>query len=188
MSRTAKNKLQNFLIVLLSVTAALLFLQNRRLTQGDSGLLSRLFADPGTAIADSMGQTEAAALPLRFAAAGDYAAYGELGMTTADEAFSSPGALLREALGSASGRQTTDETAFLSALGGTSLYYDFLTALPASLLGRHLDCEGTPGAGAGPVPAALRPGRQCLPLLRGRGELPPLSDQGLRLGSHGPGE
>lgn len=90
MSRTAKNKLQNFLIVLLSVTAALLFLQNRRLTQGESGLLSRLFADPGTAIADSMGQTEAAALPLRFAAAGDYAAYGELGMTTADEAFSSP--------------------------------------------------------------------------------------------------
>ena len=135
MSRAAKNKLQNFLIVLLSVTAALLFLQNRRLTQGDSGLLSRLFADPGTAIADSMGQTEAAALPLRFAAAGDYAAYGELGMTTADEAFSSPGALLREALGSASGRQTTDETAFLSALGGTSLYYDFLTALPASLQG-----------------------------------------------------
>ena len=86
MSRAAKNKLQNFLIVLLSVTATLLFLQNRRLTRGDGGLLSRLFADPGTAIADSMGQTEAAALPLRFAAAGDYAAYGELGMTTTDEA------------------------------------------------------------------------------------------------------
>ena len=136
MSRAAKNKLQNFLIVLLSVTAALLFLQNRRLTRGDGGLLSRLFADPGTAIADSMGQTEAAALPLRFAAAGDYAAYGELGMTTADEAFSSPGAL-----GSASGRHTADETAFLAALEGTALYYDFLTALPASLLGRHLDCE-----------------------------------------------
>ena len=117
MSRAAKNKLQNFLIVLLSVTATLLFLQNRRLTRGDGGLLSRLFADPGTAIADSMGQTEAAALPLRFAAAGDYAAYGELGMTTADE------------------------TAFLAALEGTALYYDFLTALPASLLGRHLDCE-----------------------------------------------
>mgnify|MGYP006939755010 FL=1 len=33
MSRAAKNKLQNFLIVLLSVTAALLFLQNRRLTR-----------------------------------------------------------------------------------------------------------------------------------------------------------
>ncbi len=141
MSRAAKNKLQNFLIVLLSVTATLLFLQNRRLTRGDGGLLSRLFADPGTAIADSMGQTEAAALPLRFAAAGDYAAYGELGMTTADEAFSSPGALLREALGSASGRQTADETAFLAALEGTALYYDFLTALPASHLGRHLDCE-----------------------------------------------
>ena len=62
-------------------------------------------------------------------------------MTTADEAFSSPGALLREALGSASGRQTADETAFLAALEGTALYYDFLTALPASLLGRHLDCE-----------------------------------------------
>ena len=141
MSRAAKNKLQNFLIVLLSVTATLLFLQNRRLTRGESSLLSRLFADPGTAIADSMGQTEAAALPLRFAAAGDYAAYGELGMTTADEAFSSPGALLREALGSASGRQTADETAFLAALEGTALYYDFLTALPASHLGRHLDCE-----------------------------------------------
>ena len=135
MSRAAKNKLQNLLIVLLSVTAALLFLQNRRLTQGESSLLSRLFADPGAAVTDS------AALPLRFAAAGDYAAYGSLGMTTADEAFSSPGSLLREALGSASGRQTADEAAFLAAMGGTSLYYDFLTALPASLLGRHLDCE-----------------------------------------------
>ena len=48
---------------------------------------------------------------------------------------------MREALGSASGRQTADETAFLAALEGTALYYDFLTALPASLLGRHLDCE-----------------------------------------------
>ena len=141
MSRAAKNKLQNFLIVLLSVTAVLLFLQNRRLTHGDGGLLSRLFADPGTAIADSAGPAEIAALPLRFAASGDYAAYGSLGMTTADEAFSSPGSLLREALGSASGRQTADEGDFLAALDSTSLYYDFLTVLPASLLGWHLDCE-----------------------------------------------
>ena len=84
MSRAAKNKLQNFLIVLLSVTAVLLFLQNRRLTHGDGGLLSRLFADPGTAIADSAGPAEIAALPLRFAASGDYAAYGSLGMTPQD--------------------------------------------------------------------------------------------------------
>ena len=141
MSRAAKNKLQNLLIVPPSLTAAPLFLPNRRLTQGESSLLSRLFADPGAAVTDSAAQAETAALPLRFAAAGDYAAYGSLGMTTADEAFSSPGSLLREALGSASGRQTADEAAFLAALGGTSLYYDFLTALPASLLGRHLDCE-----------------------------------------------
>lgn len=141
MSPAVKNKLQNFLIVLLSVTAALLFLQNRRLTQGDGSLLSRLFADPGTTVSDSMDQPEIAALPLRFAASGDYAACGSLGMTTAEESFSVPGALLREALGSASGRQTADEGGFLAALGGASLYYDFLTALPASLLGRHLDCE-----------------------------------------------
>ena len=69
MSRAAKNKLQNLLIVLLSVTAALLFLQNRRLTQGESSLLSRLFADPGAAVTDSAAQAETAALPLRFAAA-----------------------------------------------------------------------------------------------------------------------
>ena len=50
MSPAVKNKLQNFLIVLLSVTAALLVLQNRRLTQGDGSLLSRLFADPGTTV------------------------------------------------------------------------------------------------------------------------------------------
>ena len=88
MSPAVKNKLQNFLIVLLSVTAALLFLQNRRLTQGDGSLLSRLFADPGTTVSDSMGQPEIAALPLRFAASGDYAACGSLGMTTAEESFS----------------------------------------------------------------------------------------------------
>ena len=84
MSPAVKNKLQNFLIVLLSVTAALLFLQNRRLTQGDGSLLSRLFADPGTTVSDSMDQPEIAALPLRFAASGDYAACGSLGMTTAE--------------------------------------------------------------------------------------------------------
>ena len=141
MSRSTKNKLQNLLIVLLSVSAALLFLQSRRLTRGD--VLSRLFAPPDTALSDSAAPAETAALPLRFAAVGDYAAYGAPGMTTADEAFSAPGSLLREALGSADGRQAVESSALLDALGGTALYYDFLSPLPASLLGRHLDC-GTP--------------------------------------------
>ena len=140
MSPAVKNKLQNFLIVLLSVTAALLFLECCRLTWGNGGVLSRLFSDPGATVSDSTGQPETAALPLRFAAAGDYATRGQLGLTTAEESFSVPGALLREALGSASGRQTVEEAAFLSALDGTALCYDFLTVLPASLLGRRLNC------------------------------------------------
>ena len=140
MSRAARNKLQNFLIVLLSVTAALLFWESRRLSQGN-GALSSLFSAPASPVGDTA-QAEITSLPLRFAVAGPYAAYGGLGMTTADEDFSAAGALLREALGSASRRQAASREELLSALrGGSAAYYDFLAPLPASLLGRHLDCE-----------------------------------------------
>ena len=140
MSRAARTKLQNFLIVLLSVTAALLFWESRRLSQGN-GALSSLFSAPTSPVGDTA-PAEIASLPLRFAVAGPYAAYGGLGMTTADEDFSAAGALLREALGSASRRQAASREELLSALrGGSAAYYDFLAPLPASLLGRHLDCE-----------------------------------------------
>lgn len=70
---------------------------------------------------------------MRVAVTGVYDRYGAY-LTTDAEDFSDLGLLLKESLGSAGTLTPCRAEDFLSALSGTSVYYDFLSALPLSIL------------------------------------------------------
>lgn len=135
-ARRRRDLLQNIAIALLSVTALVLFTQSQLIFLGaGSGYLSRLSG----AGSDSGGrpipeETAVLAAPVRVAVTGDYGRYGSLCLTTADASFAPLRRRLEEALGSAQTFAPATAEAFRSALAGTSLYYDFLSPLPLSLL------------------------------------------------------
>lgn len=130
--------LQNIAITVLSVSAALLFLRTQLYTLSPSGgQLDRLLSGP-SASSSIVASTAASELqtPVHVAISGDgaYGRYGNLTLTTADEAFASLKTFLQEALGSARMFSSSDENAFFAALNRTSVYYDFLEPLPLSVL------------------------------------------------------
>jgi len=135
--RSRRDFIQNISIAVLTVSAVLLFVQSQVYHLGASSSFSRLFSGPdiqaGTVITP---QQEEAALsaPVRIAVASTYGRYGDIAMTTADEDFLSLRQLLEQALGSAQAMTISSSHAFLSSLSGTSVYYDFLTPLPLSIL------------------------------------------------------
>lgn len=135
--RSRRDFIQNISIAVLTVSAVLLFVQSQVYHLGTSSSFSRLFSGPdiqaGTVITP---QQEEAALsaPVRIAVASTYGRYGDIAMTTADEDFLSLRQLLEQALGSAQAMTISSSHSFLSALNGTSVYYDFLTPLPLSIL------------------------------------------------------
>lgn len=134
-----RNAIQNTAIVLLSVSAVLLFAQAQLYNLGsslfDSGRLTSLFQS-GTAVqsADSPGSLADVAAPVQIVVTGHYGRYGQSGLSTTDGSFSTLGPLLGEALGSAGSVSASDAQSFQSALGTVSVYYDFLQPLPLELL------------------------------------------------------
>lgn len=131
-----KNTLQNILIVLLSMSAILLFLDISNVFSGSKSSLSSLLSgnDPtvGTSAPTKLADISA---PVSVAIAGAYGRYGNLTLTTTDEDFSSLGTLLREALGSSGAFAACSKRQFRSALSSSGIYYDFRTVLPLSVLG-----------------------------------------------------
>jgi len=125
-----RNLIQNLAITLLSISAAALFTQtqlyNLDLTgKGEQAAASQVVS---TAPADLTA-------PVRVAVTGDYGRYGNVTLTTGDDAFADPlGRRLLEALGSARDYAPCAAGDFLRALKGPSLYYDFLEPLPLSVL------------------------------------------------------
>ena len=135
--RTAREKrdlLQNITIVLLALSAAFLMIQSQFYNTG----LSRLFhfSDPVPVVTnESAVRQPVLAAPVRVAVSGTYGRFGDLCATTDSSAFEPLGTLLREVLGSAGNPVTCSELDFLSALSeGISIYYDFGTPLPLSVL------------------------------------------------------
>lgn len=123
---------QNLLIVLLSISAVVLFTQTQLYSLGlhDRAALS------GTAqpVADAA-QAAVLTAPVRVAVTGTYGRYGNVTLTTGAEDFTDPlGRRLAEALGSAGDYLPCGREAFLEALEVPSLYYDFLEPLPLSVL------------------------------------------------------
>ena len=124
-----RNLVQNLLITLLALSAAVLFTQ----TQLYNLNLTTSEAPPGPA--QSAAPAAELAAPVRTAVTGDYGRCGGLTCTTGDPVFADPlGRRLLEALGSARDYVPCSRGDFLRALRGPSLYYDFLEPLPLSVL------------------------------------------------------
>lgn len=130
--RGRRDILQNIAIVVLSLSAVLLFAQSQIYNLiSDQGRLSDRLA--GVAVGDATSQTAVLTAPVRVVVTGAYDRYGAY-LTTDAEAFSDLGLLLKEALGSAGTLAACRETDFVSALESVSVYYDFLSPLPLSIL------------------------------------------------------
>lgn len=132
--RDRRNLVQNVLITLLALSAAVLFTQ----TQLYNLNLTTSEAPPGPA--QSAAPAAELAAPVRTAVTGDYGRCGDLTRTTGDPVFADPlGRRLLEALGSARDYVPCSRGDFLRALRGPSLYYDFLEPLPLSVLAGLLE-------------------------------------------------
>lgn len=144
--RRRRDFLQNITIVLLTLSAVFLFAQTQLYSLGvdaGSGYLRYLSAPQAPAVSETAALTSLSA-PVRLAVTGVYGGrYGSVALTTTDEAFEPVGGLLREALRSVQSLTPCETEDILSALEGTSVYFDFLEPLPlpvlAGLVGASLD-------------------------------------------------
>ena len=142
-----RDLIQNISIVLLSLSAVALFLQTQLVARpdGQDGYLDRLGASSTSAADGAVTDLRALAAPVRVAVSGAYGRYGDISLSTTDDAFSSgsssPGMLLASALGTAQQRTVSDGTQFLAALSRPSIYYDFLSPLPLSILADLVGAE-----------------------------------------------
>lgn len=124
-----RNLVQNILITLLALSAAVLFTQTQLYN------LNLTTSEAPSGPAQSAAPAAELAAPVRTAVTGDYGRCGGLTCTTGDPVFADPlGRRLLEALGSARDYAPCSRGDFLRALRGPSLYYDFLEPLPLSVL------------------------------------------------------
>lgn len=127
--RDRRNLVQNVLITLLALSAAVLFTQTQLYN------LNLTTSEAPSGPAQSAAPAAELAAPVRTAVTGDYGRCGGLTCTTGDPVFADPlGRRLLEALGSARDYVPCSRGDFLRALRGPSLYYDFLEPLPLSVL------------------------------------------------------
>lgn len=127
--RDRRNLVQNLLITLLALSAAVLFTQTQLYN------LNLTTSEAPSGPAQSAAPAADLAAPVRTAVTGDYGRCGGLTCTTGDPVFADPlGRRLLEALGSARDYAPCSRGDFLRALRGPSLYYDFLEPLPLSVL------------------------------------------------------
>lgn len=135
--RSRRDLIQNIVITLLFLSAAALFTQTQlySLDLGESAVLP----GGGQTVA-APAQTAALTAPVRVAVTGTYGRFCSVTLTTGMEEFADPlGRRLAEALGSARSYAPCTEAEFLDALEGPSLYYDFLTPLPVTVLAALVD-------------------------------------------------
>lgn len=136
---------QNVTIALLSVSAVILFAQTQLYNLGvdiGSSYFDRLTGTPVQTDSTSTGQLSDLAAPVRVAVTGTYGRYANVTLTTADkEVFSPLSTLLCGILGSAQTYTTCGSQEFLDALSGPSVYYDFLSPLPLSVIAGLVDAE-----------------------------------------------
>ena len=135
--QSRRDFLQNITIAVLTVSAVLLFIQSQASVLYSSSSFSKWFSGPDvqTGVMVAPPQEERSLnIPLRISVASTYGRYGDLATTTADDDFLPLRQLLEQALGSAQSVSLSTSQTFLSALSGTSVYYDFQSPLPLSLL------------------------------------------------------
>lgn len=153
--RHVQNRIQNVLIVCL-VLSALFLLSRTELIGPDT--FNRLFTSSVYSTENTNASQTSAQLPVRIAVRTGGVCQAWTGETTGGNVFEDLGPLLTEALGSASDGRTVDEKEFQRALENNSIYYDFTTTLPLSLLdawiGGQRERTADPGARAAVVQPA----------------------------------
>lgn len=145
--RKRRDFFQNITIVLLTLSTVFLIAQTQLYTLGvnaGSGYLRYLAGDSTQTPDASQPALTSLSAPVRLAVTGVYnRRYGSVALTTADEVFEPVGGLLRETLRSVGPFSPCENGEFLEALGGISVYCDFLEPLPlpvlAGLVGASLD-------------------------------------------------
>lgn len=139
--RSRRDFRQNIAITLLSFSAVLLLAQTQLYNRA---LELPSFRDTAAVSTPSSLEDSSFTAPVRVAVSGSYGRYGSITLTTAtaSEEFSPLGSLLGEVLGSAQVYTACTQADLLSALSGPSVYYDFLTSLPLSILGGLVGVEG----------------------------------------------
>lgn len=140
--RSRRDFLQNIIITLLSLSAVLLFARTQFYDQDFLQHFRSLTESPVSSGSSLSLPGTALTAPVRVAVTGSYGRYGSITLTTASEEFSPLGALLGEVLGSAQMYTACTQEDFLDALSHPSVYYDFLTPLPLSILGELVGAEG----------------------------------------------
>lgn len=150
-AKKRQNRLQNIAIALLSVTAVALFVQTQLFNlRADGGYLSGLLSPGAVRKTQSVSGLTDLALPVRVAVTGAYGRWAEPALTTGDEEFAKPGGLLMEALGSAGAARRCGPEEFRAALRADaesvgSVYYDFGSSLPLSILAGLVGAEWSGG-------------------------------------------
>lgn len=180
--RSRRDLIQNIAIVALSLSAVLLFAQAQiySLISGQGSLGDQL---SGSAVDTSVQQTPLTA-PVRVAVTGAYTRYGAY-LTTDAEDFSDLGLLLKECLGSSGSLAACQGRDFLAALNSTSVYYDFLSPLPLSILAELVGGDSAAGAvSARHLVLSVRSGTVCLYTWDGEEDfrfcqIPPISSEDL---------
>lgn len=143
MSERVKGWLQNFAILLLSVSAGLLLMQTP-LLNGSGDLFDRLTtaeAADGAVTAT----TAAAAAPVRMLLTSEYTHVGYDAVTTLGDEFEYAGTYLGEAIGSAYNAETVTERSFQRALNAQGICFDFTAGLPLELIAAWLGVEAPQG-------------------------------------------
>ena len=133
--RNRLNFLQNISITLLTISAVVLFAQTQFYNMGKdlSEIMSLLDPAPaGNSV--TVSQTSVLTAPLRVTVSDTYGRYGNISITTGDEEFAPLDSLLKVTLGSARDYAACSGADYLQAFSSTSVYYDFLSPLPLSVI------------------------------------------------------
>ena len=155
--RRCRDFIQNIVITVLAVSAVLLFAQTQLYSLGSGDGFRRLFlGDAQNGTASSSVQEHTISAPVRLAVSGPYGRYGSI--TAAIGEDETLRGLLREVLGSTGTFAACGREDFLQALESTSVYFDFLSPLPLSVLA---DMAGTGGSDS--------PSARCL-VVSGQGD------------------
>ena len=134
--RNHRDFLQNIIISLLSLSAVILIAQTQIYSLGDSSDYFQQFLGGNSEETNPAVQPVSLSSPLRVAVSGTYGRYGDVDLVTSDESFRQLGSLLGEALGSAQQQISCSQESFAAALNRPSIYYDFLTPQPLSMLAK----------------------------------------------------
>jgi hypothetical protein len=139
-----RDSFQNLVILLLSLSAVMLFVQIQMYNlRSDAPLVSFLSAPPTQGGITALSELP---MPVRLAATGEYGRWADLSAATGSENFAPAGNLLMEALGSAGTPRKTTQEEFRRALRFDSdteysVYFDFENPLPLSVLAGLVGAE-----------------------------------------------